>query len=298
MVKVKTSYRQANRFSRGILDILVNAVRRFIEVQAAQTAAAIAYYALFSLFPLLLFLVAITSSILKSGEVQQQVLNFASEALPASRSLVRENMTQVIQLRGTVGLVGTIGLLWAATAVFACLSQNINEIWHTSQPRHFLKERLMALGMVGSLTGLLILSLISTTVFSILSQFEIPVWDGTSIYNTWAWQFVSRLIPWFFLFMMFLLLYWWGPNAKVKWSEAAWGALVATAGIELTKAGFTWYVTSGLNRYQLIYGSLGAVVAFMLWLYLSSLVVLFGASLSAAVAQHNDARYKRKRQRW
>ena len=73
--KAKAGYRQANNYSFGALEILINAVKRFGEVQAAQSAAAIAYYAIFSIFPLLLFLLAVASSILKSPEVQNYILD-------------------------------------------------------------------------------------------------------------------------------------------------------------------------------------------------------------------------------
>jgi len=82
-------------------------------------------------------------------------------------------------------------------------------------------------------------------------------------------------------------LYRWIPNTEVKWSQAFWGALVATLGWEIATQTFTWYLTSGMARYQLVYGSLGTVVALMFWIYLSSLITFYGAHLSAAVTQHS-----------
>jgi membrane protein len=79
-------------------------------------------------------------------------------------------------------------------------------------------------------------------------------------------------------------VYRWVPGTRVKGYEAFLGAVVAAVGWELAQGGFSWYLTSGLARYQLIYGSLGAVIAFMLWLYVTAVVVLYGAHLSAAVA--------------
>ena len=75
------------------------------------------------------------------------------------------------------------------------------------------------------------------------------------------------------------------PNTTVAWSEAAWGAAVAVVAWEGAKRGFAWYVSSDLVHYRLVYGSLGAVVALLLWIYLSSWLVLFGAHLSAAIAR-------------
>ncbi len=76
------------------------------------------------------------------------------------------------------------------------------------------------------------------------------------------------------------------PNTEVKRRAAFWGALVAALAWEVAANGLAWYLKSGLVQYELVYGSLGAVVALMFWIYLSSWITLFGAHLSAAIAQH------------
>jgi membrane protein len=125
-------------------------------------------------------------------------------------------------------------------------------------------------------------------VVNILPLLEIPLWTGESIqvYDTVLWGVFARLLPWFWIFVALLNLYHWVPRTNVRWREAVWGALVCATGWEIAQRGFSWFLTSGFARYQLVYGSLGAVIAFMLWLYVSFLIVLYGAHLSAAVAYH------------
>ncbi len=291
--KGKAVYREINNVSGNSLKILIRAVKRFSEVRATQAAAAITYFALFSLFPLLLFLIAIASSVLNSPEIQAMILDFAGEIFPASRELVEENIQQVLRLRGAVGVVGMVGLLWAATAVFSVMTQNISEAWQTAQRRNFFRLRLIALSIVASMVGLLILSLLFTTVTDVLSQLDVPLGGGISIYDSFGWKLLSRYLPLLLIFTGFLFLYWWGPNTTVRWQEAAWGALVATAGWELIKNTFSWYLSSGLARHRLVYGSLGAVVALMLWIYVSNLIILFGAHVSAAIAYYNREETKK-----
>jgi membrane protein len=290
-IKVKAVYQRADSLSRGILGILAHASQTFARADAAEAAASIAYYALFSLFPLLLFLVTIGSSVLEIKQVEQQVLDFTATTLPPAQDLVRKNITRVLAQRGTVGVVSIIGLLWAATSVFTILARNINKAWHCAKPRNFLQRRLMGLIIVGILAGLLILSLLSTTMFKLLPRLDgqTSLWGGVPLYETLTWKIASRLVPWFFTFVMFFGLYHWIPNTKVHWSEAIGGALVAATAGEITKSGFTWYLASGLVKYQLVYGSLGTLVALMLSIYLSSLIILFGAHLSAAIAHHRQA---------
>jgi membrane protein len=81
-------------------------------------------------------------------------------------------------------------------------------------------------------------------------------------------------------------MYRWVPNTRVKWSEAFWGALVATPAGEIATDAFSWYLSTGIVRYELVYGSLGTVVVLMLRIYIGALITLFGAHLSAAVARH------------
>lgn len=290
----KATFRQVDRLTAGVLGIAVEAMRSFIASRAVVSAAAISYYTLFSLFPLLLLLITLTTSILKQPKVVGQIMRYTAEALPASQDLVRQNIELALDLRGPVGVLASVGLLWAGTTVFVLLADNISLAWHTAKPRNFIQGRLIGFLIVALLTGFLIFSLLTATLFSLLPQWDLnaPLWGGISLYETFSWQIASRLVPWFFIFMMFLSLYRWIPNTKVEWTEAFWGALIATTAWEIAKSGFTWYLSSGLVKYQLVYGSLGTVVAFMLWIYLSALIILFGAHVSSAVSKRNQLRHK------
>ena len=283
---LKRTYAWADQRSGGALSILRCAVQRFGEMRAAEAAASVAYWAFFSLFPLLLFLVAIGSFVLASEQVYGQVVNFAGQIFPGSQDLIQQNIQQVLTLRGPVGLIGLVGLLWSASEAFDALSRHINRAWSTARPRAAWQYRLLGLGMIGALAGLLVLSLLSTAVANLLTGLQIPLGGSVSIYETALWKILSSLVPAIFTFLMFLNLYRWAPHTKVKWSQAMWGALVATLAWQLAASAFAWFLRSGLAQYQLIYGSLGTVVALMLWIYLCSWITLFGAHLSAAVAQH------------
>ena len=282
--EAKAIYRHTNAWSRGTLGILVRTWQSFVETNAAEAAASIAYYALFSFFPLLILLVGFASSILIDIEVKETVLNFIAESLPTAQDLVKYNIERALAVQGTAKLAGTIGLLWAATGVFTALAHNINRAWHTARKRNFFFGRLIGLAMVATLAGLLIAWLVVTTAINLFPLLEVPLFNGKAIYETYLWSLLSRLLPAVFLFLAVINLYRWTPNTKVRWREAIVGATVSTLGMELTTRLFSWYLTSGMARYQIIYGSLGAVVALLLWIYLSSLIVLFGAHLSAAIA--------------
>jgi membrane protein len=291
--KMISIYKQADNLSGGSLTIVGDAFRGFIEANAAESAASIAYYALFSLFPLLIFLISFASSVLENEEVQQRILDLIEQFLPTAQQLIKVNIQQALNIRGTVQIVSTIGLLWAASGVFNALGHSINRAWHTAPQRNFLFGRLVALAMVAALTGLMIVWIVFTTAFSLLPLFKIPLFGDIVIYEGYAWGILSRFIPWFVIFVLFINVYRWLPNTKVRWREALVGAGVAALGWELTNGAFRWYLSSGFASYQLVYGSLGALIALMLWIYLGSLIVLFGAHLSASVALHTRIKKKR-----
>jgi len=279
-------YRRTDRSTGGILGILVDAGRRFTDVRAAQATASIAYYAVFSLFPLLLVLIAGGSFVLESEQVQEQVLDFATEVFPVAQPLIARNIQRVLELRGTVSIVALVGLLWSATGVLTVLAYNINRAWPQASPRNFVKSRLVALGMFVGLVVLLALSSIAGTVLDVLARFHVPLWGGRAMDGTPLWAVLSGVVLRLFAFLALVGLYRWVPNTTVRWREAFWGALVATLAGEIATKAFTWYLSSGFVQYELVYGSLATVVALMLWIYIGSLIVLFGAHLTAAVARH------------
>jgi membrane protein len=287
--KAAAFFKQANQRSGGVLGVVKGSIESFGEARGSEAAAGMAYYALFSLFPLLLALVAAGSYLLDRQQVFQEVVNLVSNAFPISQNLIEENLQQVLALRGAVGLIGLGVALWSASGAFTILTRNINRAWTEAPPRGFVENRLVALGMVGSLAILLVLSLLTSTALNVLSRLQVPLIDLQSLYNTPLWTALSDLVPWFFIFLLFLALYRWVPNAEVGWAAAFWAALVVALAWEIVANAFAWYVSSGLARYRIVYGSLGAVVALMFWIYLSSWIIIFGAHLSAAVARRENA---------
>ncbi|MGM0599428.1 MAG: YihY/virulence factor BrkB family protein [Candidatus Rifleibacteriota bacterium] len=271
---------------KKIWEFLQHIYNRISETRVLEAAAAIAYYAIFSFFPLVLFIVAFNASFLKSPEVQAQILKFADSYLPGSEGMVQANITHLIQASGTVGILGTIVLLWSATLVFAGFSQNINLAWTHAESRHFLTERLIGLMMIGMVIIFLILILIFNTLIDILPKF-FPNMVGHYL-NTMSGlnHLLIDYLPFLTIFCLFVVVYRYVPNVKVLWREAFVGAFFAAVALELTKTGFVWYLSLGTSSYQVIYGSLGAVVAFMLWIYISASIILIGGHLCAATAHY------------
>ena len=269
--------------SRFVFLTVKRTIERFGKLRSPESAAGIAFFGFFALFPLLLVLVSMGSSILHNSEAQNQVLDIIMEAFPFSVNIVEENIQKVLQARGTVQIFGFLGLAWSATGVFTVLTRNINLAWPNADRHNYFKMRLMAFLMVMGVAFVVVVLVIANTIIQILPRNLAGL--ATLLISL---RYFSRATIWLLTFIALLWLYRWIPNTEVLWSEAAWGAFIASTGTLLTTSIFTWYLTSGrgFSNYNLVYGSLGAIVALLFWIYLLSIIVLFGAHLSSSIAYY------------
>jgi membrane protein len=263
--------------------ILRQTFQRFSQVRAAQAAASLAYYAFFSLFPLLLGLVVIASLVVSQEQAYQMVTNLLGQGLPVSQQLIRDTISRVLDTRGSLGILSLIGFIWSASNAFNALVRNVNLAWPTADNHPALKRRLMAIGIVLFLALMLILSFVSSTVIRILPNLDIPIISWITETQDWIWRVSAILVPLLISYILFLVMYHFVPNTGVSWPAALGGALFTSVAWELAKSGIVWYFNSGLVRYEVVYGSLTTVVTLMFWIYISSLIALLGAHLTAAV---------------
>lgn len=257
-------------------------VREFLEDDCMHMAAGVAYYAFFSIFPLLLGLIAILGLLLEPVEVQGRLLEIVFQVFPGAAGLVAQNIEGVVASRATIGILSVVGLLWSATAVLAAISRSVNRAWDLERRRPFLKQKLMELGVVVAVALLLLFWLAATAFFRFAWQFlptELQLLESGPALNV-----AMALVPAAFSFSIFLVVYRFVPNTRITWGDVWPGALLAAALFEAAKNLFAWYLASFAN-YSLVYGSLGAIVAFLFWAYVSALILLLGAEFTAEYAR-------------
>lgn len=223
------------------------------------------------------------SYVLHSPEAQNQVLDILMNAFPFSISIVEENIQKVLKARGSVQIFGLLGLAWSATGAFTVLTRNINLAWPNADRHNYFKMRFMAFVMLAGVASVMVVLVIANTTIRLM-----PLNPAGLAAVVISMQFFSRLIIWMLTFISLLWLYRWIPNTDVRWSEAAWGAFVGSSGTVIATSIFSWYLTSGegISNYNLVYGSLGAIVALLFWIYLLSIIVLFSAHLSSSIAYY------------
>lgn len=285
--RIEALFDRADGVTRGWLSTLRGAVDSFALARGTQASAAVAYYAMFSLFPMLMVLVASLSYLVDPTTARNLVFTLAARFLPNNsgiESLVIDTFATIYAERGSVGLIGLVALLWSASGVFTTLTYNIELAWTEKRRPNALKARLVGLLLIFMLFGALLLALFLSTVSGILTALP-PVFDFLGIDPEIGRLGTLRVVSIAVTVIAYTGLYHWIPNRPVPWRAAVIPALLAALVSQVVNAGYSWYLGSGFSRYELLYGPLTTIIVMMFWFYLTVLIILVGAHLGAAIAR-------------
>ncbi|MBE0410073.1 MAG: YihY/virulence factor BrkB family protein [Anaerolineales bacterium] len=283
---INTPLKRLTRPFISVYRVIKNALDGFSEARSPESAAATAFFTIFSLFPLLIFIVAVGSFFVDEQTVKDEIVELVPQIIPVEPTLIEENIVEVLRLRGEATLIGIIGLAWSATGALTLLSRNINRAFPDASVRGFIGARLVGFAIMVFLVCLLALSFLARTVLDILSQYSIPIFGYDILAEIPLDTILTQVFPLLLGFIIFTNLYYWIPAIKVPWSAAMLSALITAVAWEIATFGFVWYLRSGLAEYRLVYGSLGTIVAIMFWIYLNFTIVYFGAHLASAISKH------------
>jgi membrane protein len=257
-------------------------------------AAAISYYALFSLFPLLIFMVSMFGIFLQSGSLQKDLIDKVLEFIPLTSDKGRNEVTNAIDAVAGISIplsiVGLLGLAWSASAMFGAIRTSLNIAWDIETSRHFVKQKLADLAMVAAVGAFFLLSIGTTALLRATQEASSDILGPLSSNTALFWRVVPNLMPAIFSFGAFIAVYRFVPNAPTKTGDIWPGALVAAIFFEIIKNGFSFYLAN-FGRYDVVYGSLGAVVALLFWMYLSAVVLLFGAEVASEYPRVRSGKY-------
>ena len=273
-------------FVRFIL-FCADTVNDYLGKNCPYIGAAISFYTLFSIFPLFLAFVSGLGFILgaRSEEQQLSLAREVAEILPVSSAFISETVEGVVSARAITGIAGFFGLLWAATAAFGAIRKGINAAWGIKTPRPFLKERLIDFALVLGAGLLLLIVLFTGPALGILREITQVIAPESERFGETIWRVVSDLLTPILVFLTFLILYSFLPNTEVQTRHVWPWALLASLAFYGVNFGFVWYVKS-YPLYNVVYGSVGAVVALLTWVYLSANIVLIGALVTSRYADY------------
>ena len=263
-----------------------DAVNDFLNKNCPYLAAAISFYALFSFFPLVLAFISIAGFVLNSPEEQAKLAREIAEVIPVETEFIAGTVEGVVSARALTGIASAIGLLWASSAAFGAVRKGINAAWGIRKTRPFLRERLMdftlALGF-----GLLMMSILLATPLTTVVNDTIRALAPETDYAENLTSLAARLLTPVLSFLTFLLLYRFLPNTKVRLDDVWLGALLASVAFEGGTWGFVLYVKS-VPIYGAVYGPIGAIMALLTWVYVSAIILLFGALVTSRYAAYAE----------
>ena len=261
-----------------VVELTLRVAREMSEDDLTHMAAGVAYYALFSIFPLVIGMITVFSYFLEPEQIQANISSAIGGFLPGSEQFVQDNIEGILNLRSALGLFSFLGLLWSGSAMMGALDRAINRAWDIHNDRPFYIGKPRHILMVISVGIMFPISMSSAAI--VRTAQELPTLNfpvvGFVIDN--VGYIILQGMSFVLMLMIFLMMYKMVPNTKTYWRYVWPGALVAAILFETSKNLFILYLEQ-FASYQNVYGSVAPVIVLLFWAYVSSFIVLMGAEL-------------------
>jgi membrane protein len=288
---VNSAKRAGAALGRGVRDVLTlsglsawRGLQGFYDSDDLTYAASIAYYAMLSLFPFFLLAFALLGSATADAANRNTVLTFVLKYFPTQFEFITAQLDAFRTSRVTLGVAGTIALVWGAVGVFGAISTAVNYAWGVEQQRSFWKHKLFSFVMllVAGLILLITLLLVSASQVVSANWFTgvLEGFPGLVVLRGFTVRHATTL----FFILVVGLVYYFVPNAKVRFRDVWLGALVTGLLWKGVLEAFAWYVRD-MTRFTRVNGSIAAVVVFLVWVYLQAVILLYGVEFTAAYAR-------------
>jgi Ca2+-transporting ATPase len=247
-----------------------------------QWAAAFAFNAFFSLFPLIVLLVTVASLFAEPEQAGNHVIDYLETRAPISGALERQitgTIDGVIEARKGAGVVALIILVWASLKCFSTLIRATNHAWGLAG-YSWWRLPLKSLLLVGSTAGAVLLGLAAPVVVKMAKEWFLAARD----FDSWLYDLGGFLFPLLVVFLGLTLFYRFAPRRPTRFAEVWTGALAATLLLRAGEALFVIYLKD-FATLNALYGAFGGIMALLLWIYVSGCVFIFGACLCASRAE-------------
>jgi membrane protein len=261
--------------------MLGHALHQFHENDLFTSSAAMSYFGLMALFPALLLMFALSNK-LAAGS---QLLTHAVDVYPGSSRFLRDTIEAFSDIGAGAIVTCVILVFWAGSWVFAVIERALNRIWGATS-RTFLHGRALTVGMVGLVGLLLATSVLVTSLMVALREMagrfsprQIERYTLLASVGSAFWQVLFAVVSYLVTVALFVLVYRFMPKAEVTLRDTLPGAFLAGLLWEIAK--YIFALSLHYFHYDQVYGSVGAVVAVLTWSYVSSLILMFGAQLTA-----------------
>jgi membrane protein len=246
-------------------------------------AASISYYTLLSLFPFFLLAFSILGNVTSDPADRGKILEFILRYFPTKFEFVTTQMDAMQQSTVRLGVAGSLLMIWASMGVFGAITSAVNHAWGVERQPSYLKHKLVSFVMLVAaslllIAGLLLVSAINVVEARWFSVVAVRV-PQLAVMHHFAIRWASTVV----FIMVVGLIFYFVPNAKVRFRDVWVGAVVTGFLWRGALAGFSWYVKD-LTSFS-VHGQIAAVVVFLIWVYISSVLLLYGVEITAANAR-------------
>ena len=263
--------------------------QHFGEVRCFESAAMLSYTTLLAIVPLMAVVIGVISAFPVFDQTVVQLQDFIFQNLvPATGDVVQQYLDQFVERSAGMTGTGTAFLIITAILLMATIEKSLNRIWCVDRQRG-LTSRLLIYWSVLTLGPLLIGASLGLSSYLVALPLLAPEFA-----RSWLQGLFLGLTPFMITLLAFTLIFIIVPNRRVQWHHALIGGLVSSILFELSKRGFVLYI-SHFPTYERLYGALATVPIFLIWIYLSWVVILLGASVTAALTTFS---YQRADWRW
>lgn len=253
------------------------------EDEITGLSAQLAYFLLLSAFPLLIFAITLLGYLpISSDEVLDLFNNIMHIAPEDTYKMIEEMIVSVFEVkRGDVLSISIIITLWTASNGMKAIIRALNKAYNIKESRGFFHNRLIALLMIFAIIIAIAVALILSVFGNLIGNFLFLYFELELSFLR-IWDITRYIISFLLLLVLFALLYFIAPNKKLKWREIYIGTVFAAIGWIGVSWVFSFYVNN-FGDYSATYGSLGGVVVLMVWLYISSAILILGGEINALI---------------
>jgi membrane protein len=266
-----------------LLPLLKEAIRQFTADNGTLLAASIAFNLLLSVFPLIFLALYIADIATGSSVIQQQISRAIGYLLPVSRQLVSSIITNAAVSQNAISGVALVSLIWGGFSFFNSLRISLNTVWGIRNPIRIYKAHFINLVLMICAAMILIISIMLTAWFNTLFEPGTQMAGTELIRRNPSTRILADIPITGLAFLVFMMLYRFVPAKRPGWKDIWLGALITAVAFEITKIIFIWYIRN-FSPYDMVYGSIGTLIAFLMWSYLSALVFLFMAKVTYIIS--------------
>ena len=266
-----------------LVAMLVAAGEKYGRDRCPQHAAAVSYHVLFALVPLFIFVASALGVVLRDDDLRGDFVDAVLARFPLTEEAgvdIDEILASVPAPAGVAGLVGLVALFWSASSMTGSLRVALTAAFSDGTERPYFQSKLVDLALVVAVAMLLLASFGLSVVVHAVQRWSTRVAAELGALELHEWSLLATVGPAVLAFVAFAVLYRLVPPTRPKLRDVWAGALLAAVGFAAVNVGFSYYLTT-VATWDVLYGSLGSLLAFLLVVYLEVAVFLFGAELAA-----------------